>query len=290
MLNRRTSRRWKGALPRGLGWVLAAVGRVWLRVVVVVTSTGANRCTPLLAKETRLLWLPDARFLVRVAWSRLAARSVEGTGVLDRRPAGVWMRNRESGTGRLYLGPAVGRVRLSRLEGSVGGTREGDGRGQRGISASLHDQARPVRCACRTTRGHTACTQLLGKVGEQQRLIGVVQQQVTRSEVDPAQSGPQPGQQAGAGPAAAPPINGVLEQQQVHQGTGPVPNRANFLDGARSGSHGLAQGLKDEPMTGINSPPRAGHGHHLRTTEVRASGTATMFLPCPGRVASVIAT
>lgn len=114
MLNRRTSRRWKGALPRGLRSVQVGCSQ---RPGVVISS----RCIPLLTKEARPLRLPSTRFLVRVAWNRLAARSVEGTGVLDRRPAGVWMRNCASGTGGVSLGSAVARVRLSRREGFVGG-------------------------------------------------------------------------------------------------------------------------------------------------------------------------
>ena len=71
--------------------------------------------------------------------------------------------------------------------------------------------------------------------------------------------------------AAAPPINRVLKQQQVQHGTGPVPNRANLLDGAGTGPQSLPQSLTDEPMPGlVDRLTRVRHGHHLSPAEFRA--------------------
>ena len=140
-----------------------------------------------------------------------------------------------------------------------------------GISAGPHGQGRPARRTRRAARGHAARSELARQV-RQQHLRGVMQQPVARPEVDPARPRwSQPDHHAGAEVAAAPPINRVFEQQQVQHSTGPVPNRANPLQGTGTGPHGLPQSLTDKPMPGlIDSPTQVSHGHHLGPAEFRA--------------------
>jgi hypothetical protein len=89
------------------------------------------------------------------------------------------------------------------------------------IRAGSHGQAGSGRCACRSAGEQAGCSELARQV--RQYLIGAAQQPVARLDVDLAPPGSQPTQHTGAEPAATPPINSMLEQQQVQHGTGPVP-------------------------------------------------------------------
>jgi hypothetical protein len=75
----------------------------------------------------------------------------------------------------------------------------------------------------RTGCGRGAQSQVVGEVREQDGLIRWAQQLVARLEIDPAGSASEPDDRAGtsAGPAAAPPIDRMIEQQRVHHRTGP---------------------------------------------------------------------
>lgn len=120
--------------------------------------------------------------------------------------------------------------------------------------------------------------QLDGKVGQQLRLVGLTQQPVTRGEMDPAALAPDHHPGASARPAATPPIDRVIAQQQVQHGSGLALDKADPIDGAGPRAHGPvqdpAQCVTQELVAGlIDGPAPASHGHHTGTVCDAAAGT-----------------